>query len=58
MKLTRLLNALYERLLQVKEDNWMLTKAATSPFIVAFGILLLVAFFAVIYLIQAIWPPG
>ncbi|MCC6460305.1 MAG: hypothetical protein IT260_07525 [Saprospiraceae bacterium] len=57
MKFTQLFNDLYERLFDTKEDNWAQLKAATIPFMVVFGIVLMLAFFAVIYLIQAFWKP-
>lgn len=57
MKSIRFLNDLYERLFDTKEDNWLQLKAATVPFMVVLGIVLMVTFFAVIYLIQAFWKP-
>lgn len=52
-----LFNRLYERLLDLKEDSWLETKAAISPFMVIFSVALMVLFFAVVYLIRLFWMP-
>lgn len=57
MKLFHFFNNLYERLLDLKEDSWLETKAATTPFMVIFTIALILLFFAIIFLVRLFWTP-
>lgn len=57
MKISRLFNSLYEQLLDLKEDNWLTTKAGTTPFIVLFTVVLLVVFFVLMAVLQTFWKP-
>lgn len=57
MKISRFFNSLYEQLLDLKEDNWLIAKAGTTPFIVLFTVVLLVVFFVLMAVLQTFWKP-
>ncbi len=57
MKVFRFFNDLYDRLFDLKESDWLRTKAATTPFMVVFTLVLIVMFFAIIALIKMFWKP-
>ncbi len=57
MKIFQFFNKLYERLLDIKEDTWLESKAATMPFMVIFTAAVLVLLFSLIFLIQMFWKP-
>lgn len=54
MKIFKWLDRLYDKLLDLRpEHSWLLTKAADTPHLVAFTLVLLLLFFFLIFLIRA-----
>ena len=57
MKVFRFFDNLYNQLINLKEDNWLTTKAGTTPYMVIFTVVLLVVFFAIMSFLQSFWKP-